>query len=456
MKKFFYSHPSLTQSILFIIGFLPMVAGVVVSLLLPSGAEGEATVAQLGALIGGVLVSGLFAGAFLVTPLKMLDHYTKELARLKCGRTYFEAAEKQSRRDTEQSIVARLEQKGMKSSPLHPREESFVGVWQKRKSCLFEDKDSIEAWKYHHFNYFLYSVSFLDEAEWARIRADLTRRFAEIRTAVRAQNEKTGIINAVCILADNVDASVIDAVRHPQSFQLSENLTLRGIRVCAAEIPQNRWYLPAERAEKGSRAKLSRRLLGKMTFGLSASVFPYQGTEYTEDYYKLLDEACNTTLTEAFAREKEKKRQEKDEVTEYDKPFLGMQEGEIRLVGDVVYCVDRGLRITAGAYLPEEAEKEAQELDEDEDMGDMEDWLTEDGEDENDTEEEHIPSFAPDYRGALVVAIPTIALEPRMKMLNRATRERLCEAIRAYLLGEGFESVTFWDTDSNTFETPEI
>ena len=136
-----------------------------------------------------------------------------------------------------------------------------------------------------------------------------------------------------------------------------------------------------------------------------------------------------------------------------------MVEGEVKLIGDIIYCLDNGFYIQTAAYLPDEAYEELRKADDgedDEDMGDMEDWLAEADALEETLgvllEEEHVPSFSPNYRGALVVQIPHFVATPRFKLLSKATRARLCDAIRAYLLSQGFAEVKFWDTDQNVIE----
>ena len=455
MKRFFYSHPTLSDLLIGALMLVPLFGGIIGSFFLPSGPDDSVTGAQIALMAGGIAVALLVALIFHVTPVKHFTRRIEELKKLKYGRAFFCAPRKASREEIVRDAVARMEKKKMECIESDGMDARFVGLWRRESRVRTKKKSDLADYKFRSKNFYLYSVSHLDMREWESIRTEVGQMLAKHRRQLREKVEEYDIVNAVCVVADSVDFEVCEAARVPQSFRISDTLTLFGIRMCAADAGQNRYYLSAEKEERESRSNRSRALLGEVLFDAGKKVFPYRDNKLrTPEYEKALELACTETLAQAHEKESEKKRREAEEVSPYDLIFANMKEGEIRLHDDILYCIDGGRQITAGAYTPEEAAREIEKIDTDgEDIGDMEDILAAadhlDEIVENANEQEHVPSFSADYRGPLVVEIPTVSVEPRIRLLSKSTQRALCERFRTYLLSQGFESVAFWDTDKN-------
>lgn len=461
MKRFFYTHPGLSRVLLATPPWILMIGGFVAIFFFPIGEDGELSLVQAALMLTGFALAGLYALVMFVLPPKVISKTVNTLYFHKYGRLYFEHTAALSRVEHQERIEAAAYQRGLRKKDGKDNGDGIlIGIYTRKRPIVWKNRHSLEDWKHRVENYYLYSVEKLDLAKWEQIGTELGAHMAEERKRLGAERENTDIVNAACILADTVDPEVAELARAPQSFKVSELLTLRGVRVCAADISKNRWYLPAEKDPSENRSGRSRKLLGRVTFAVGRSVFPYQNNrQYTDAYYKLLDDAMETSLSQKLELQKADRQKAKEEEDAPDPVLAELSEGEVRLVEDMVYCMDRGFGIVTPAYLPAEAEEEQRRVEEEEadggeDMGDLEDMIAEAaaieaGALEEAAEEQKPPTILPDYRGPVVVMIPSTALEPRFKFLTKSAKQRICERIREGLLAQGYQSVSFWDTDNN-------
>ena len=448
MKRFFYSHAEFTKACLPLIHLTPIVISITALFLQPGGISNAPAYLSMLLLLCGITVSLILTVCFHIPPLKYVEKTLDELERLRLGRICFFTSERQTRDSAAVRIRHNLEKAGLKPVDLPHGHPGRLGLWHRRRRA--EQREiRLDPAKYRSDNYFLYSVPFLDKTEWNALYTDLCGLMLNRRTDMKRLEEKTDLVYAVCILADHIEPEIAQAMCKPQSFVLNEKITVRGVRVCAADVGQDHWYACAEKHAMMVRSNDSRRLLGKMTFGSHPDDFPYQGnTEFTTEYLALLEEASSMPLRECwnqYREREEKKRAEETDIRE-DRIFAGMQEGEIRLDGDILYCIDQKRRITASVYLPEETQRLIRENRENEDCGDLEDMLDEDAQDDSAPRE---PSFGPDYRGSVVVEIPTLCYAPVLRRISPSAQTRLCGQFRSYLLALGFESVSFWNINTD-------
>lgn len=448
MKRFFFKHPRLTVFLIGAMSMVPFLSALLYLVITVRDPDAPVTVTQQVVLYAGLGLSIAAAILERYSPLQYVRSAADRLSKLQYGRSCFSIGQKLSVEEAEKRVIENLEKNAMEKSTDCTATGAFRGVWQNRRRTFGEK--SLEEWKARSFHFFLYTVEDLNTGEWERIRAELAERMAEIRRAERAREEKTDVVYAACVLADSVDGSVALELQKSQSFALSEDVKVYGVRVCAAVPARDEWYLCAElEREKASRSNRSRKLLGQAVFG---GKFPYQGNDrHSRAYLDLLEEACELPLSENYHRMKEEKRAEKEKMQAPDPIFSQMQEGELRLEGDVLYCLDGRTQISELLYLPGDFEMMRREEEEDgEDFLDLEDLIAS-ADDESEPEEEHVPAFGADYRGRIVLTVPTVSIEPRLRMLNRATRRRVAAKMVDYLLSIGFEKVSLWDSDKKSF-----
>lgn len=443
MKHFFYKHPLLTRALIEYLNFLPIPLCTIVGIFIPGGLLDDGTAVCLAACVVGLILSGLLV---VFSPLKVLSTTLAELEGLMMGRKCFHTEQDETRSEAESRIQRNLEKAKMKPVVGLNDFPDRLGLWH-RLIAADQKQIRIESVTHTSNNYILYSVSHLDAGKWEAIYRDLCECMAERRAFMRERG-KTEVIYAVCVLADHVDPDISEKMRSPQSFALNETVTVRGVRVCVAEVSKNRWYASAEIAERIQvRSNASRKMLGEMTFGRSGKAFPYKGnTEYTDAYFKFFDEICDMTLGEISRKVKEK--EEKENELPSDKIYATMQDGDIRREGDILYCLIGKKEVDVCLYLPEEAEKELLPEDEEdqEDEEDFEDLTADEDADDEQPEKNTIP---PDYRGEIVATVPKVSFKPRIVTLNRPTQKAICSNVKSYLLAQGFAHVSFLDYEKS-------
>lgn len=440
MKQFFYRHYRIAKQLTVAWLLIPIFITTVI-------ACGIANRDRESALILPIFISGyilaLLLAVIYTALLGAVEKTLQELERLRMGRACFHTSAQETRAEAETRIRRNLEKGRMKPVVGLSEFPDRLGLWH-RTISLDQRKIRLDGATKQSNSYFLYSVPVLDETKWNELYGDLCECMEKQRTLMR-ESGKFAVVFAVCVLADQVDPDIALKMQSPQSFVLNEKVTVHGVRVCVAAVPQNRWYVAAEKADDLMlRSEASRQLVGKMTFGASLDGFPYKGnTEYTKAYLSLWDEVSGMTFSELCKRNKEQKAKE-DECPS-DRIYATMQDGDICRDGDTLYCLVGKKQVEVYLYLPEEAEKELSGDDEEEeDDADLEDLLSADEEDD-DPAEQTVP---PDYRGEIVATVPTISLKPHFVSLNRATQKAICSSVEAYLLAQGFAGVSFWNSDT--------
>lgn len=434
MKRYFYNHPvlfALTLGGIILLPFLVCLIGL-----------GFADDSAIFFGIGMVIFGGL--GCFILWRLLPLFQALDDLDSLRHARTAFFTGHQLTRKEAEDAITEQADGKRMKHIQIVPTGKiNPIGIWQKKTVCLTKDPETLEEYSYHSLNYLLYSTATLDRREWDKITRDAAQRLSVIRSKNQKEPKLTSTVAAVCILADKVESEIAKLVLKPQKFTVSD------VCVCAAEVPSDRWYACASypKGENAffSRAGYSRRLLGKITF----NGFPYKNNElYTEEYLQTFEELAEKSILDMIRKAKadQTDKEDAEETKKEAAIFDAMQEGEVRVIGEDVYMLYKGYHVTAALYLPEEAEKEIRESNGDEERNEtLKDIM-----DDLDGQAEYVPTVPADYRGAIVLPIPTLALEPRLKMFNHTAVKQIALSMREHLLQQGYEKVTFWDTDKDT------
>lgn len=453
MKKFFFKHHKAAETVVHIISVIFIIAGTWLSLSLDNG--DVATPASVFALLLGILMAlAVEAVAYLLPPFKYVTQTLQKLRKLSYGRKYFSLPEGKSRSEMCDFISQNLERKKMERK-ISEAYQGFVGRWCAMKSEIMSDSKNSEYSKFSE-NYYLYSLSTLNREVFDGIKEDLTERLGRDRAEQKDPKGRVGIVNTICVLADSVEADVAEEASKTMSFKISETLTLSGIRVCVGAVSENKFYLSAEREEgDGSRTNRSLDLLARVTFGVSARKLSSLGAEYTDEYTSLIEKANSYKLSDFIKEEKERlaKEKEKEDKIYESSPTANMSEGEIKRKGDLIFCVDNGVEITAWIMMPEDAMKSFEE--EDEDYGDLEDFAGElDGdEDSGEMDEEAEPTVPEDYRGPIVLDASGFGMKnKKIKLVFKKQRDRVLAKAKDYLISQGFETVYIYNEKKKTLD----
>ncbi len=270
---------------LIFIAFVPLIVGIIVAIIL--GSEWSI----LPVLIGFLISFGILLMMECVPFWHKLHEELEELQLKKTGRKYFRAKEiYRNCSDAETAIFSHLNQLRMNRRAIPEAEHTgLVGVWEKTilESTFSAFRSPLLLFRiylfrnYLNLNYILYSVKKLDHAEWERIKLDAELLVKQIYITLKQEPPCTiTTAYAICILCESISPEISEEVTRVQTISHPD------IRVCAAVIPENRWYLAAERTPKNSISQYSRKLLGQATFGKSFLAFPYRGNrEYTEAFW---------------------------------------------------------------------------------------------------------------------------------------------------------------------------
>ena len=290
MKRFFYSHPLLTTILIVIFISLPS-TGLVIPLVLEAFGI-EVTALQFFLYIfGGPLLVLILALPFVCIPsLKCLDEALDELWQLKRDRKAFYAPQHLlTVEDAQAYIEQNLKRRKLKefNIPLHHTETvTCVGI--RVKDVTFSYKYSGD--DIHPTYYLLYTTDQLDLSAWNTLQKQIDRQLLALETeSLRRGCSKPAY--AICILCNSAATTVTEQVHKIQSYQFTN------AHVCVGIVPLNEWHLPAYRIMDNEPSKLARSLLGKGTFGLHFSTFPYKNnTEYTEEFYERVEYFCNSRI----------------------------------------------------------------------------------------------------------------------------------------------------------------
>jgi hypothetical protein len=293
MKRFFYSHPLMTQVLLVVFLLLPS-TGLVAPLFLEIFGIQLTNLLLLLCMLGGPILSLLLALPFLCIPtLKCLDETLDELYRLKQGRKAFHAPQAfSSIKQAKTFICKRLSSQQMKRHSYLPPETpliSCVGVWVKNVYLSMGNSRRMGA----HVSYtvptyyLLYTADKLNACDWENVCQRIQKHLFHLEKESRSCDRFYSAY-AVCVLCNGVDATVAEQVQTIQDFGEVK------AHICIGVVPENNWYLPAYRNSKSKISGLARNLLKTATFGLE---FPYKGNrEYTDAFLNRVDELCNSRL----------------------------------------------------------------------------------------------------------------------------------------------------------------
>ena len=450
LREFLYKHHKLTVATVHTAAVLCAVVGFAVAYFL-SPTEELNTEGLISLFVGLGLTLVIEIGAYTVSPFRYGMKLLLDLGKLSRGRESFSLGERVSTNDKIAEISHRLEKLGY-AERITRGSDGFVCRWS-RVAAIIGEKNTSEYSKFS-LNLYLYRAENLDTGVWQSIKDDLTERLREDREEQRDKRGSVGIVNSVCILADFVDTDVREQARRTLTVNLSDNVTLRGIRVCVGAPSSDIYYLCSERdLESNSRTNKSLEIIARGVFGVGVGKLSKLGNGYTKEYLELLDKAYNTSLSELAVEAREKAACEMEQIEkEWDAdPLTSMSEGEIVRRGDAVFCVYGGILVKNWILLPEEARK----CFTDDDFGDLEDMLYEtDGQEEEDTEEP-APSVSEDYRGEIVLTAEKYGFTlpgGKMKKLAKEDSEAVFLKVRDYLLGEGFERVYYYNEKKKTLD----
>jgi hypothetical protein len=300
MKRFFYSHPLLTIVLLVIFLVFPQ-TGLMIPLILDLLAIEMTNWFILGTMLGGPLLTILLAFPFVCVPtLKCLDETLDELWQLKRTRKVFHAPQQHVTIDHAKAYIEQnLKKRKLKKSDCtlyHSETVVCAGIWMKDITFYYKYSGS----EIHPTYYLLYTTDQLDLSSWNELQKKINRQLLALETeSLRRGCSKPAY--AVCILCNGAKSTVVKQVRKIQSYQITK------AHVCIGIIPKNNWYLPAYRISDNEPSKLARSLLGKGTFGLKHSTFPYKNNrEYTEEFYEKVDHLCNSRLKDNVTDEQRK------------------------------------------------------------------------------------------------------------------------------------------------------
>lgn len=440
MKRFLYEHANLAAALLCIVLLLPLTAGIIITV-----AGGEEDAYQFAFVIGLVL-SGV--GALLALhPFKPVLDTLDNLSALRHGREFFEIGECISCEEAVARIAANAQKKHFQSVDVVGSGSCTpIATYQKKKICWMKDPDTLEEYSHTSLNYLLYRVEILDQKAWEKIAEDASRRMRNVRAENQKGKKPILTVASLCILAEQIEPQILTHACELQKFTVSE------VHVCLAVPTKDLWYAYAQprtgEAALFSRSTCSRRTLAKLTFG---GRFPYRGNErFTKTYWDALDEAVDTNLI--FKKSLAQRQKAEEEGNEEELRFAEMREGEIRRYGDELYMVYRKFHVTTYLFLPEEAARICAEAEADEDKNESVADILDDAEEQ---EREPQPQIPEDYRGEIVVEIPTAAFEPRLKLFGKKDQAQMSRILRDYLLAQGFARVLLWDTLEGTPEEME-
>ena len=299
MKRFFYSHPLMTQVLLVVFWLLPS-TGLVAPLVLEMFGIELTNLLMLLCMLGGPLLSLLLALPFLCIPtLKCLDETLDELWQLKRARKAFHAPQNYL---LIEDAKANIEQ-NLKKRKLTEIDHNFyytesvtcAGIWMKDVTFHYRYGDEI-----HPIYYLLYTTNQLDFTDWELLQKKINRQLLDLETeSLRRLCSKPAY--AIGILCNGAEATVLKQVQKIQSYQTTD------AHVCVGIVPKNIWHLPAYRISENEPSKLARTLLGKGTFGLKCSTFPYKNNdEYTDEFYQRVEHLCNSRLADNVTDEQRK------------------------------------------------------------------------------------------------------------------------------------------------------
>lgn len=290
MKRFLYSHPLLTMVLLIIVLILPS-TGLIIPLILELLKIEMTNWQLLACMLGGPLLTLLIALPFVYVPsLKCLDETLNELWQLKRSRKVFHAPQSYQTIDhAKEQIQQNLcNHKLKKIDCQHYATEAVIceGIWCKDIAISYKYSPTFT----HPCHYLLYTTNDLSIPVWELLQTKIDKQLLALETeSLRRHCHKPAY--AICILCNRVDSAIIHQVQKIQSYQITD------AHVCIGVVAQNNWYLPAFVKSSKDTPKLARNILGKGTFGLKTSIFPYKGnTDYTNEFYQKLEHVCNSRL----------------------------------------------------------------------------------------------------------------------------------------------------------------
>ncbi|MBQ9805530.1 MAG: hypothetical protein IJW49_03370 [Clostridia bacterium] len=437
MKRFLYEHANLAAALLCIVLFLPLTAGIIITV-----AGGEEDAYQFAFVIGLVL-SGV--GALLALhPFKPVLDTLDKLSALRHGREFFEIGECISCEEAAARIAANAQKKHFQTIDVIDEDPyAPIATYQKKKVCWMKDPDTLEEYSHTSHNYLLYRVEVLDQKAWEKIAEDASRRMRNVRAENQKGKKPILTVASLCVLAEQIEPQILTHACELQKFTVSE------VHVCLAVPAKDRWYAFAQPrtgdASLFSGSTCSRRTLAKLTFG---GRFPYRGNErFTKAYWDALDEAIDTDLV--FKKNLAQRKKAEEEGDEEALRFAEMREGEIRRYtdeyNDELYLVYHKYHVTASLFMPQEVEELREKMEEVEEIPNesIRDMI--DDAESGESEYQRIPIPA-DYRGTIVIDTPTAALEPRLKFFGKKDVYAICVLLRDYLQAQGFARVLFWDS----------
>ena len=297
MKRFFYSRPILTMVLLAFFLLLPS-TGLVIPLVLEILKIEMTNWQLLACMLGGPLLSLLLALPYVCVPtLKCLDETMDELWQLKRCRRAFHAPQQHLTVDQAKSFIKQnLEKRKLTRydcTLYHSETITCVGIWMKEVKIYYKYVGE----EVHPTFYLLYQTDQLNFTSWEELQKKINRQLI----ALEYESLHSGCYKpayAVCVLCNGADHTVIQKARKIQSYQLTN------AHVCIGIVPKNDWHLPAYIISKSEPSKLACSLLGKGTFGLKHSTFPYKDNdEYTEEFYARVEHLCNSRLKDNVTNE---------------------------------------------------------------------------------------------------------------------------------------------------------
>ena len=284
MKRFLYSHPLLATT-LFTIGALHPLLGIFIPFVLVlAGVEMNEFLGW--ALLIGSLVYGLLLAIFPPAFASRIEENLHELRVLKRDRKAFHAPNPPATvKDAQEQIEQNLEKRLFTKSYCkirHTQTSSCVGVW--KNETVVRYRGDLKNTR-HPIYYLLYTTDQLEESPWNELKDVIDLQLLESESEGKYHNYGMPAY-AVCILCNDAPFSVTEQVHRIQWE--SEHQTY----LCIGIVPKNDWHLSTYKSTD-TVSKLSRKTLGKGTFGLKTCVFPYKGNrEYTNAFYQKVDQLC--------------------------------------------------------------------------------------------------------------------------------------------------------------------
>ena len=446
MKNFLFKNCRISRWLI----HLPAIFMIVVGIFIPLAVEQSEEISDVFAVFMLVCLGlGLLWEIMLATvpALRQASKGIDSLVSLSYGRKYFSLPEPTNRRELTDLISGRAENK--LDFVISAASSGFVGRWQGTKRRI--NSKNVLFFETVSCNFYLYSVDCFDGAYFDFLKSDILKRLKNDRAEQREISKSRRIINAICILADQVDEDV--AVAASTISELDDgNMFVAGMRVVVGDVPNNRFYLNAARDidVPQSKAYVALSLISDVCFDTKLSSLPSLGKLPSDEYTGLMNELISGSLSERDAKEKQSSLLYAFADSE-DELFVDLSEGEIRRHGDRLGTVMGGKEIVAWLLLPEDAEEIMSEDDEGDDL-DAEDLeaslevLLKEAD-----EKANLPTVPANYRGDIVLDVCEYAsIGNKTKRLKRDERDAALTAFNGYLKNEGFEKIYLMDEKSET------